>query len=493
MIKTDAASKVGVAGILLQLQGGEWKIISCCSRRLSKSELNYPITDVEGLAVIYTVNKFRPYLLGKHSNILVDHCALCVLNSRTPISPRLKRWAIVLSEFDFEIKYTAGNLHNDVDCLSRAPVDNETDEFLENRVYAIVRPVDIDNWKDLYTDEDATELAKKDYNLSSKEEVLYKDNKLYVPVSRRRELMEEAHNNNGHGGQLVTLRKLDDYWWPTLREDLIKYIDCCEECQFRKVERTKTPGSIQHFNIYEPADTVGIDVLGEMTATLETGNKFVIVAIDYFTRFIDAKAVQNIQAATIRTFLEEHIGKFGTMRRLLSDHGPEFKNNTVKELCVMRKIEQMFSTPGHSEGNAIVERAIAVIQEKLSITGISRDMQNHWDIILPSVILAINTSYHKSTGYTPFELQFGRKAPALRLAGVTNRTSPHDLYNQLVRHQLEQMQIHAVNNQGDAHAAHRDSFEKTHQMRSFEVDDLVLSRLKARKGQAKIGNRYDGP
>ena len=128
MVKTDA-SKVGVAGMLLQKQLGEWKIISCCSRRLSQSESNYGITDLEGLAVIYAVTKFRHYILGKTFQILVDHCALCVLNKRMPTSARLRRWAIVLSEFDFEIVYTKGKLHQDIDCLSRAPVNNENDAY----------------------------------------------------------------------------------------------------------------------------------------------------------------------------------------------------------------------------------------------------------------------------------------------------------------------------------------------------------------------------
>lgn len=123
LVKTDASRK-GAAGILLQKQGIDWKLICCCSRRLSASETNYGITDLEGLAVIYTVSKLRPYLLGKPFKIMVDHCALCVLNKRVPNSSRLKRWAIILSEFDFEIIYTKGGLHKDIDCLSRALLVN---------------------------------------------------------------------------------------------------------------------------------------------------------------------------------------------------------------------------------------------------------------------------------------------------------------------------------------------------------------------------------
>ena len=97
LVKTDA-SKKGVAGLLLQKHEDQWRIVSCCSRRLSHSEENYGITDLEGLAVMYTVTKFRHYLLGKPFEIMVDHCALCALNPPgKPRSPRLERWALILS------------------------------------------------------------------------------------------------------------------------------------------------------------------------------------------------------------------------------------------------------------------------------------------------------------------------------------------------------------------------------------------------------------
>ena len=69
LVKTDA-SRQGVAGMLLQKHDGDWRIITCCSRRLSDSEANYGITDLEGLAVIYTVTKLRPYILGKRFQLV---------------------------------------------------------------------------------------------------------------------------------------------------------------------------------------------------------------------------------------------------------------------------------------------------------------------------------------------------------------------------------------------------------------------------------------
>lgn len=104
LLKTDA-SKIGIAGILLQQQEGEWRVVTCCSRRVSKTEENYSITELEGLAIIFSVDKLRNYLIGKRFTILTDHCALCVLRKRSPKSAKLRRWQLILNEFDFEIKY----------------------------------------------------------------------------------------------------------------------------------------------------------------------------------------------------------------------------------------------------------------------------------------------------------------------------------------------------------------------------------------------------
>lgn len=136
-LKTDASHQ-GVAGILLQRQDDDWKIVVCTSRKLSIHEMNYGISDLEGLAIIYCVSKFRNYLLGKHFSILTDHCALCSLKTKMTNNPRLRRWAILLSEYDFDIRYVKGNQHCDVDCLSRAPVDSAEDHYLGNKILTIM-------------------------------------------------------------------------------------------------------------------------------------------------------------------------------------------------------------------------------------------------------------------------------------------------------------------------------------------------------------------
>lgn len=121
LLKTDACRE-GLAGMLFQKQAGEWRLITCCSRAKSDCEKRYSPTDMECLAIIYSVSKLRNYLLGRKFTILTDHSALKVLNDGMPKTDRLKRWAAILAEYEFKVEYIKGSLHQDVDCLSRAPV-----------------------------------------------------------------------------------------------------------------------------------------------------------------------------------------------------------------------------------------------------------------------------------------------------------------------------------------------------------------------------------
>lgn len=155
-VKTDAC-KTGVAAMLLQLQREEWKLITCCSRRLNDHEANYGISELECLAIIYAVEKLRSYLLGKRFQILTDHSALSVLENKQPNSARLRRWALILQEFDFSIVYTKGQLQADVDCLSRAPID-PPDEAVERRIFHIMMPISSDDWAQNYVDEESKRL-----------------------------------------------------------------------------------------------------------------------------------------------------------------------------------------------------------------------------------------------------------------------------------------------------------------------------------------------
>lgn len=496
MLKTDASRK-GIAGILLQMQQGEWKIITCISRRLNTSETNYGITDLEGLAVVYSVQRLRNYLLGKHFEIIVDHCALCVLNKRTPHSARLIRWQLILSEFDFTIKYTKGSLHEDVDCLSRNPIEENIDEFIEHKVYNIFSPNDSKEWINSFTEEELEDLKKSHEsdprNYQIKENIWYYKNKLIIPKSKRNELLEKVHNSTegGHGGTRVTINKLRDFHWTNMKRDTEEHIKSCSDCQMIKIPRSKPPGNMEHHESFEPLELVSLDSWNTNKASRK-GNKHVLVAIDNFTRFVMAKAYSEMNGTNCAYFITEFIGILGAPKSVLSDNAQCFLSVIFKDTLGNHNIEQRVSTPGHSQSNAVAERAIQTIQDRLASTISSTETENDWDDILPIVVLSINTSFHSTTRYSPYESMFGRNYSP-NFTNIEKKTTPRDLYAQVTKKYLESISKHAIQNITNAQNSQIERYEKNRPKISFEIGDRVISRNVGKRDDTKLGKKYIGP
>ncbi|KAG1043320.1 hypothetical protein G6F43_011674 [Rhizopus delemar] len=119
VLVTDA-SKQGLGCILTQLDddGHEHPIIYA-SRSLKSSEVNYGVSKLECLAVIWAVKLFRPYLLGRKFTIITDHSALKGLLNTTNPTGIIARWITILAEYEYEVKYRPGRVNESADFLSR--------------------------------------------------------------------------------------------------------------------------------------------------------------------------------------------------------------------------------------------------------------------------------------------------------------------------------------------------------------------------------------
>ncbi|XP_052271790.1 uncharacterized protein LOC127872504 [Dreissena polymorpha] len=117
-LDTDA-SEIGLGAVLSQMQEGRERVIAFASRATNKAERNYCITEQELLAVVYFIQYFRQYLLGRHFVVRTDHQALVWLFSLKEPSSKIARWIDILSRYDFTIEYRAGKRMGHCDALSR--------------------------------------------------------------------------------------------------------------------------------------------------------------------------------------------------------------------------------------------------------------------------------------------------------------------------------------------------------------------------------------
>ena len=119
-IYTDA-SNLGLGAVLSQQRGEHEHVIAYGSRTLTAAEKNYSTTEKECLAIVWTVNHWRPYLLGKAFEVVTDHQSLTWLQGLKEPKRRLARWVLTLQEYEFVVKHRPGKLHSNADTLSRFP------------------------------------------------------------------------------------------------------------------------------------------------------------------------------------------------------------------------------------------------------------------------------------------------------------------------------------------------------------------------------------
>ena len=217
--------------------------------------------------------------------------------------------------------------------------------------------------------------------------------------------MMHNHPTARHMGIDATYKRVKErYYWNQMYDDIKKYVQTCNACQrFGKPQRNESLHSIE---VGKPFERVGIDIVGPLPKTTR-GNKYIVVAIDYLTKWPEAKALSNATAENVADFIyEDIICRHGTPQILLTDQGTHFKNKLVTELCEKFKVKHKLSSPYHPQTNGLVERFNRTLTNAL---GKMQDTMN-WNEYISSILFAYRTSEHSTTKYTPFFLNYGREA-----------------------------------------------------------------------------------
>jgi len=133
-LQTDASDH-GIAGILYQVDEiGDHNVVGIVSRCLSRLEMKYTTTEKELLVIIYSIGKFRVYLIGRHFEIVTDHRSLTFLQSASFQSGRIMRWILLLQQYTFSVTYCRGIDNVVADFFSRNPEGKFIEENHEQMV-----------------------------------------------------------------------------------------------------------------------------------------------------------------------------------------------------------------------------------------------------------------------------------------------------------------------------------------------------------------------
>lgn len=422
-LHTDA-SKFGLAGILMQRNKDNMlKPVAYYSRKTTNDEQKFHSFELETLAVIASLNRFRVYLLGLKFKIITDCNALRTTLTKRDLIPRISRWWVQFQEYDCEIEYRPGSRMAHVDALSRNPV-TEPSQRDDSHIIDVLT-VDIKDWivtvqeaddeikriKQILLDDNTKYTADIRNNYHLKGDHVYrrleKGLRWVVPRGVRWQVLRMNHDDVGHFGFEKTLNRLrGTYWFPKMRRFVKKYVAACLACAHHKAPGGPKEGMLHPIPKIEiPFHTLHADHLGPFVRS-KKGNMYILVIIDAFTKYINIRAVRDTKTMTAIRIFKEHFCYFGVPSRLITDRGSCFTSAKFKEFTNKMNIKHIQNAVATPRANGQVERFNRTIADALS-TKCHDKNDNIWDTYLGDIQLGINTTINKTTAKSPSELLFG--------------------------------------------------------------------------------------
>ncbi|GJU31033.1 reverse transcriptase domain-containing protein [Tanacetum coccineum] len=229
-------------------------------------------------------------------------------------------------------------------------------------------------------------------------------------LSKLQKLVITKRNNSGptggHYGANFTAKKIFDagFYWPTIYKDAYEFVKTCDACQKQgKIsQRDEMPqNAIQVCEIF---DLWGIDFMGPFPSS--KGNKYILVAVDYLSKWVEAKALPTNDARVVVKFLKSLFSRFGAPRAIISDRGTHFCNDKFDKVMSKYGVTHRLSTPYHPQTSGQVEVTNRGLKRILERT--VGENRASWSDKLDDALWAFRTAYKTPIGCTPYKLVYGK-------------------------------------------------------------------------------------
>ena len=321
-----------------------------------------------------------------------------------------------------------------------------------------------------------------------------------VPDNYRRKVMSLAHESivGGHMGSKKTLdRILTSFYWPGIGRDVIRFCRSCAICQkvVSKGRVTKVPlGRMPIMDV--PFHRVAIHLIGPLAPNSDRGNRYILTVVDYATRYPEAVALKKIDTENVAEALLEVFCRVGFPAQVLSDSGTQFTSGLMKELSRLVRIKQLFTTPYNPKCNGLCERMNGTL--KAMLKKMCQERPSDWDRYLPAVLFAYREVPQSSTGFSPFELLYGRtvrgpmqvlKEPWTEIETPETRNTYE--YVLELRNRLEETCQLARDSLYKAQGVSKHHYDKGARDRRFEVGQKVLILLPTDRNKLLL--QWKGP
>lgn len=498
-IKCDASGK-GVGAVLMQMKHP----IAYFSKAFTASKLSKSAYDKELMALVLAIQHWRHYLLGRRFVVYSDQKSLKHLLQQRITTANQQEWMAKLLGFDFEVVYKVGVENKVADALSRQHEEATIQTMLSFPIWTQGKQLQQEVMQDpvlkgIIKAIQSDPTSKPGFVL--KGGVLFYKNRLVIPAKSPiiDDLLRDFHSSpsGGHSGYLRTYRRMaGTLYWQGMMKRVQEFVKACDTCQRQKYAATTPSGLLQPLPIPVLVwSEISMDFITNLPKS--NGYEAILVVVDRLSKYSHFIPLKHpFTARSIASiFVKEVVRLHGVPESILSDRDPLFVSIFWKELFKLIGTVLKMSSAYHPQTDGQTEVVNRCLEAYLRC--FISDQPKSWAHWIPWAELWYNTSFHISTGFTPFEVVYGRKPPVLvhflegetRVEAVAQELRDRDEALRQLKFNLqkaqEQMKMQA---------------DKRRKEVQFDVGDWVFLKLRPHRQQSvvqrihqKLAPRFFGP
>ncbi|CAM4329409.1 unnamed protein product [Lepidochelys olivacea] len=323
---------------------------------------------------------------------------------------------------------------------------------------------------------------------------------LVVPQKYRRRLLYLAHDIPlaGHQGiRRTRQRLLQNFYWPGVFTTVRQYCRSCDPCQRVGKARDKGKAALRPLPIIEePFQKVAMDIVGPLSRTTRSGKKYILVVVDFATRYPEAVPLASIEADTVADALLTIFSRVGFPKEVLTDQGSNFMSALLRCLWEKCGVRHDWASAYHPQSNGLVERFNGTL--KMMLKTFMNQHPQDWDKYLPHLLFAYREVPQESTGFSPFELLYGRRVRGpldLMRDEWEGKATPNGEsvveYVLIFRERLAELMGLARENLARAQRKQKVWYDRMARARAYATGDPVMVLIPVRKN--KLQAAWEGP
>lgn len=239
------------------------------------------------------------------------------------------------------------------------------------------------------------------------------DARIVVPQKAREIVLELGHSIPwaGHLGRQKTSAQISrHFFWPNMNKDVTEFCRTCPQCQ-KTASRGPPRAPLESLPVIGvPFEQLGMDVVGPLERS-KKGNRFMLVITDYATRYPEVFPLKTVKARTIAICLMQLFSRICFPKTILTDQGSNFMSKLLRQVYRLLGIKGIRTTPYHPQTDGLTERFNRTLKQM--VRKYVSESGADWDQWIPYLLFAYREVPQSSTGFSPFELLYGRDVQVL--------------------------------------------------------------------------------